>query len=109
MKPSFRNDAIQLAPKRGSFEQGCHVKTVADVNEKLASDRSRRLTNRAASHRTIHESNYKDADSISVKSNEFEAHRKGQSYQSRDRTYSNDRNDHNKKHVRYVTFKSIIY
>lgn len=91
------NDSISLAPKRGSFEQGCHVKKVADVTEKVVVDRSKRLTNRAAIHRTVPESNYKDAESISAKTSEFEALRKGRNnFPSRDRTYSNDRNLPNK-------------
>ena len=60
-------------------------------------DRSKRLTNRAAIHRTVPESNYKDAESISAKTSEFEALRKGRNnFPSRDRTYSNDRNLPNK-------------
>lgn len=62
-------------------------------------------------HRTIYESsNYKDSNSISSKANEFEAHRKSQNYQSRDRAYSNDKNMPNKKHVRLTSsFRNTSY
>ena len=83
---------------------------VSQTNEKLVNEKSRRLTGRAATQRRHFETNYKDGESISASTFEFERLRK----QDRDNNYgsSRDSNDlfHEKqnlnKYNRYRNEKS---
>jgi len=84
-------DGIELAPKRQSFKLGCQVKAAPNnVSEKQPVDKTRRLTGRPMDVRKSFETNYKDGDSISVGTQEFEKMRRNQAF-DRDRSSSNDR------------------
>ena len=101
----YRMDNIELAPKRQSFKQGCHVKTVANVAEKHAMDKAKRLTGRSTFQRRAMETNFKDGDSISAASQEFECFRKND-FQMRNRSSSNDHAfDRYSKHVSHLAAK----
>eukprot|EP00111_Clytia_hemisphaerica_P011414 TCONS_00033427-protein len=89
-------DDIELAPKRQSFKQGCQVKAqTTGPGERFPADKTRRLTGRASNQRRNFE---RESDSISAASHDFERMRKNLDFQSRDRSYSNDRHDKYSKH-----------
>lgn len=87
-----------MAPHSGSFKQGCHVRNV-HTNGLLRPtvDRKNRLTGRAANQRKPLETNYKDGNSISERSQDFEKMRKEAHFLDRDDRFqdrgyrSNDR------------------
>lgn len=93
-------DDIELAPKRQSFKQGCQVKAqTTGPGERFPADKTRRLTGRASNQRRNFE---RESDSISAASHDFERMRKNLDFQSRDRSYSNDRHDKYSKHVSLI-------
>jgi len=104
-------DDIQLAPKRQSFKQGCHVKSTV-VAEKPPVDKSKRLTGRPANQRRNFETDYKDGDSISAGTREFERirHKKDRNdYHSNG--YSEDKPYHHERYTKQhiVSLQKIFF